>query len=234
MWREKGAAVEGSQVAQRHTDVQNLGLLTHSFISVLFFQGSGTNSTAWSATIKQFLAAKMQLEPQWSMFLLLGLHGNNFHIIRGHCVIRGGPLSAEKREFGHDNYSLLQTKSRAAILNSIQFNSKLYWSWRLTSKEIYVHIYAYVKFRCLCVLLLYFIFPLLQELCNPQISHSWDNKSLFYSIIPDPTPFPVNHCVMTYLKCGLVSGGYGHLVPWPWCRKLLHMPRAEHRPVGLR
>lgn len=61
---EKGAAVEGSQVAQRHTDVQNLGLLTHSFISVLFFQGSGTNSTAWSATIKQFLAAKMQLEPQ--------------------------------------------------------------------------------------------------------------------------------------------------------------------------
>lgn len=125
MWREKGAAVEGSQVAQRHTDVQNLGLLTHSFISVLFFQGSGTNSTAWSATIKQFLAAKMQLEPQWSMFLLLGLHGNNFHIIRGHCVIRGGPLSAEKREFGHDNYSLLQTKSRAAILNSIQFKTLL-------------------------------------------------------------------------------------------------------------
>lgn len=78
MWREKGAAVEGSQVAQRHTDVQNLGLLTHSFISVLFFQGSGTNSTVWSATIKQFLAAKNAVRTTVKYVLITGTAREQF------------------------------------------------------------------------------------------------------------------------------------------------------------
>lgn len=81
------------------------------------------------------------------MFLLLGLHGNNFHIIRGHCVIRGGPLSAEKREFGHDNYSLLQTKSRAAILNSIQFKTLLILKVDLETNLICSEVFNLLYFK---------------------------------------------------------------------------------------